>query len=49
MIGITEITIIVIVAAIVFFGRNTIVEWAKTVAQVKKTYNKELNKKDKKK
>ena len=49
MIGITEIAIIVIIAAIIFFGRNTIVDWAKTIAQVKKTYNKELNKKDKKK
>ena len=45
MIGITEIAIIAIVAAIIFFGRNTIIEWAKTIAQVKKTYNKELKKK----
>ena len=49
MIGITEIAIIVIVAAIIFFGRNTIIEWAKTIAQVKNTYNKEINKKGKKK
>ncbi len=42
MIGIAEIAVIAVVGGIVFFGKNTVVDWAKTIAQVKKTYNTEL-------
>ncbi len=44
-IGVSEMAVIVVVAAVVFFGRNVVIDWVKTIAQVKKTYNKELKKK----
>lgn len=44
MIGLPEIVVIGIAAGIVFFGRKQVVDWAKTFAQAKKTYNKELSK-----
>ncbi len=42
MIGLAEIAIIAVVAGIVFFGKNQVVDWAKTIGQVKKAYGKEL-------
>jgi len=42
MIGIGETAIIVVIAAIIFFGKDQVLGWAKTLGQVKKTYNKEI-------
>jgi len=41
MIGIGEITIVALIVAIFFFGKKQIIDWAKTLGQVKKTYNNE--------
>jgi len=44
-INIPEMAVIVVVAAVLFFGRNVVIDWIETIAQVKKTYNKKLKKK----
>ena len=43
MIGVTEIAIIAIVGAIIFFGKGQVLDWAKTLGNVKKSYNGELD------
>ncbi len=45
MIGVGEIAVIAIIGGIIFFGRDTVLNWAKTLGQVTKTYNKEVEKK----
>ncbi len=42
MLGITELVVIVIVAAVIFFGKDVVLDWAKTLRQVKKTYDGEI-------
>ena len=46
MIGMTEVIVIVVIGAVLFFGKNVVLDWVKTIAQVKKTYNKEIESKE---
>ena len=39
MIGVTEIAVIAVVGAVIFFGKDQVVGWAKTLGQVKKEFN----------
>ncbi len=45
MIGMPELAIIVIVGAIIFFGKNSVEDWVKTAAEAKKVYDREMKKK----
>lgn len=44
--GLPELAIIAVVAGIIFFGKGTVVEWVKTIAQAKKIYKKEMGVKE---
>ncbi len=48
MIGVTELAIIVVIAIILFFGRNVLLDWVKTIAKAKKTLKPEEKAKKKK-
>ena len=48
MIGITELALIVVVAAIFFFGKDKVIEWARTFGEAKKEYAKAVTEPKKK-